>query len=202
MDKNKITIEKLKKVFENNMFSLCNKDDKDFNLNIIGVRSNDLTPNVFNDLICIAWVYKGIWNLKIYEATTDPGLYWLQNPMNVKGAAIMVPGQYHGCYVVGLHKDYKALRQVKPMKYYRDYNRDNKLDFNQVTIVEEIGLTNIHRANEVKTSTIVDKWSAGCQVIANPIEFDEFMTLCQKAKETWGNSFSYTLITEKDLDNA
>gem|GEM_PF-6033206 len=33
----------------------------------------------------------------------------------------------------------------------------------------------------------VDKWSAGCQVIADPVEFDVFMSLCRAASQVWGN---------------
>ncbi len=60
---------------------------------------------------------------------------------------------------------------------------------------------NIHRATalEGKTSTYVNKWSAGCQVIASNDDWMEFLGICQEAREHWGNSFSYTLIESKDI---
>jgi len=202
MNKNKVTIEKIKNVFLKKKYDFFEKDEKDYNLNIIGIRSSDLKPNTFNDLICLIWKYKGVWNLKLYNATTDPGLYYLQNPMNVKGTAIMVPNQYKKCYEIGLHKEYEALRQCKAMDYYRDRDKDNQFDFDINSIVTEIGYTDIHRANEKGESTVVGKWSAGCMVIASSVNFKEFMTICKNSKEIWGNKFSFTLIKEEDLDNA
>ena len=54
-------------------------------------------------------------------------------------------------------------------------------------------------ALEGKTSTYVNKWSAGCQVIASNDDWMEFLSICQEAREHWGNSFSYTLIESKDI---
>ena len=60
---------------------------------------------------------------------------------------------------------------------------------------------NIHRATsrEGKKSTYVDKWSAGCQVIAANADWHEFLNICQTAKEIWGYNFTYTLIESKDI---
>ena len=43
------------------------------------------------------------------------------------------------------------------------------------------------------------KWSAGCQVIAANDDFTSFMKICNKSKDIWGNSFTYTLIESDDL---
>lgn len=198
MDKNKVTVEKLEAVFAKKGYLFFKNDTKDYNINIIGIRSDDMTPNVFNDLIVVCWKYNGTWHIKKYDCTTDPGLYYLKNPMNVKGTAIMVPGQYKSVYAIGKHTDYKALRQQKPIKYWRDANRDGKFDMNG-TVYEEIGYTNIHHASAYGKSAQVDKWSAGCQVIADIKDWKEFITICQNAANSFGNSFTYTLIEEKDL---
>ena len=58
---------------------------------------------------------------------------------------------------------------------------------------------NIHRSNPYNESKKVEKWSAGCQVFKKVDDFNEFMTICNKAREEWGNSFTYTLIKEEDL---
>jgi hypothetical protein len=146
------------------------------------------------------WKYKGKWNVKTYEATTDPGLYYLENPINVNGTAIMVPGQYRGAYSIGLHHGkYEALRQKKPMKYFRDNDRDKQFDLNESNIYEEIGYTNIHHASYT-SSTIVGKWSAGCQVLSSINDWNEFIKICKLSKDAFGDSFTYTLINEKDFD--
>lgn len=178
-------------------YTFFEKDDKNYNINICGVRSSDMTPNTFNDYMVLLWKFNGVWNTKIYPCTTDPGLYYLLHPINVNGTAIMVPGQYKGCYKVGMHKDYEALQQIKPMKYYRDRDKDGQFDMDPKSIVEEIGMTNIHHAGE--HSTIVERWSAGCQVLANLKDFNEFLDICKKSRDEFGNSFTYTLIEEKDI---
>jgi len=70
------------------------------------------------------------------------------------------------------------------------------------TLQEGIFGINIHRATkwEGKKSTQIDKWSAGCQVIAANDDFRLFMEICNKAKDTWSNSFTYTLINTNDLE--
>ena len=38
-----------------------------------------------------------------------------------------------------------------------------------------------------------------CQVVQDPDEYEIHMEIAKKAAEVWGNSFTYTLINEKDL---
>ena len=42
-------------------------------------------------------------------------------------------------------------------------------------------------------------YSAGCQVFADPKDFAKFIELCKKQSTLYGNSFTYTLLDEKDL---
>ena len=82
------------------------------------------------------------------------------------------------------------------MTVYRDNNRDDVYNLN--TEKTDTGLygINIHRATKYagKKSTQVDKWSAGCQVIASNDDWKEFMSICRKARKRWGNRFTYTLL--------
>jgi len=91
------------------------------------------------------------------------------------------------------------LGQKKPVTVYRDNDQNNTYDYDNATT--GIYGINIHRAT-AKTggkSTRVDKWSAGCQVIARNSDFNEFMDICRKARGIHGNSFSYTLLVSNDL---
>ena len=170
-----------------------------YNLNLVGIRSADPAPNVFNDQLWVFWKNKaGKWDINIYRITTDPGLYWLKNPMNQNGTGILKPGQYRNLWQIGTHNGkYEALVQAKPCTLIRDYNRDNKLDYTSGR--EETGLfgVNLHHAGE--DSTTVDKFSAACQVFARLREFNEFMILARKARDFWGNSFTYTLMEENEI---
>jgi hypothetical protein len=170
-----------------------------FELNIVGVRSRSLIPNTFNDRINV--FYKddtGSWQSHSFVATTDPGTFWLKNPLNPQGTAILKEGQYLNSHVIGLHRSkYLALVQRAPVTVIRDIKRDGSLDFGGK---EDTGLfgINIHRALQEGTTKFIDKFSAGCQVLANATEFNKFMALCEQHKNLYGNNFSYTLLHETD----
>ena len=74
-------------------------------------------------------------------------------------------------------------------------------DFIEENVHEGIYGINIHRATsrEGGKSVQVDKWSAGCQVIAANNDFKLFMEVVNKAAKVWGNSFTYTLINSNDI---
>jgi len=173
-----------------------------YNLNIIGVQNkNIIRDNEFDDFVIVEFRdYDGNWQRKIFKATTNPGLYYLKNPINFEGTAILVPGQYRGCWTFGKHQGkYDALVQYKPVRVYRDNNRDENLDFDGTSIKAGMFGINIHHAgtNSVK----VDKWSAGCTVIANISDWYTFIGLCRLQESSgFGNKFTYTLLHEEDLD--
>lgn len=172
-----------------------------YDLNIIGIRTKDTVSNTFNDYLCVLYLQENQWLLYSFPATTDPGIYYREHPINVDGTAIVKPGQYRGAYMVGNHKGYRALQQKAPITVFRDSDRDVELDFDGS---EDQGMhaVNIHRANADHISQQVDKWSAGCQVIADPNHFNFLMGLCMSAAEKYGNSFTYTLLEESDFEEA
>ena len=168
-----------------------------YNLNIIGIREDNPITDKFNDLMCVFWKYDGRWNMIQMDVTTLAGLHWLKKPMNPKGCAILKEGQYSGCWAVGMHRGkYKALTQVKPVKVYRDDDKDAEYDMIESSVQEGMYGINIHRSHSKSEVANVNKFSAGCQVIHNPHEYDVFIKMCQEAVEVWGNSFTYTLIKE------
>ena len=197
---NMINLQDIAKAMLKKGYAFFEKADKPFNLNIIGIRSSNNKPNSFDDLITVSWCYKAGWSFIKSIATTDPGLYWLNNPMNIKGTAILLPGQYRGAFKKGAHKGYPALVQCGQLKIVRDYDRDKEFDYyyNKVEISTNDKI-NIHRASSVAESNVVDKWSAGCQVIANPDEFNVFMAVIDASLRYWPNSFTYTLLLEEDF---
>lgn len=168
-----------------------------FELNIVGIRINSRVPNTFDDLICVCYTdNSGKWHLQSWPATTDPGTYWLRNPMNPQGTAILKPGQYTGSHAIGLHRGkYKALVQVAPVTVYRGVDRTGSTpDFSKAK--QDTGLfgINIHRAMSTGTTKTVDAYSAGCQVFSNADDFAGFLQLCDAHRSRYGNSFTYTLL--------
>jgi hypothetical protein len=58
---------------------------------------------------------------------------------------------------------------------------------------------NIHKSG--RSSTRVDKWSAGCQVFKNDSDYKSFMQTVNEAAKRLGNTFTYTLINSTDVED-
>lgn len=180
-------------------YTVFENDSKPLNINYVGIRDT-ASVNTFNDMFVMFWKYKGQWSSFYRSGTTDPGTYWLNNPMNTYGTAILKEGQYRGAWKLGLHQGkYKALVQRKEVTVIRDANKDGILDIEDG--YEDTGFFGInhHRANDKNESIQVDKWSAGCQVTANPHLYDIFIKICQESAEVWGEGLTYTLFNINDF---
>lgn len=173
--------------------------NKGFDLNIVGIRNSSTgkkVTNLFDDYITLSFKENGHWKFYCWPATTDPGKKGVLEHSNKSGVARLVEGQYRGSHGIGLHQGkYEALRQFKNVKVYRDANKDLIYDENK--IAEGVFGINIHKAGN--NSTYVENWSEGCQVFKRSADFNEFMKICRKAREIWGNSFTYTLIESNDI---
>jgi hypothetical protein len=138
------------------------------------------------------------WQHKVFPITTDPGTFWLTNPSIDKGTAILAAGQYRDAYQIGLHRGkYEALVQRGEVVVIRDYDRDAVLDFFNGTSYRGFFGINIHRASIQGTTKTIDRYSAGCQVFANAEDFAQFMQLCHKHRNLYGNKFTYTLLDQR-----
>jgi len=179
--------------------------NKGYDVNIIGVRNSKTkgrVTNAFDDCITISYKIEGEWQFYCFPCTTDPGSHWVENILNEKGVAILKPNQYRGSHKLRLHQGkYLALGQKKEVTVYRDNNRDGNYDLDESKTDTGLFGINIHRATGRAggKSTRVDKWSAGCQVIADNDDWHTFLDICQSAREIHGNSFSYTLLESNDI---
>lgn len=174
-----------------------------YNVNIIGVRSDEDIFNKFDDaLVVIYRDRKRNWEVRSYSITTDPGKIWQEKPMNSKGCAILVPDQYRGVYKIDGHgvTGYPAMCQrLGNVKVFRDPDRDHEHDRDAGTIDEGKFGINIHRSRKYGEADLVNSYSAGCQVFKNTTDFNDFMKLANKSADKFGNAFTYTLISEGDL---
>jgi hypothetical protein len=172
---------------------------KDYDLNIVGIRNSSTgnkVTNAFDDTLTVSYKVNGAWVCKQWPATTDPGMKGVKEFHNAAGVARLVPGQYRGSHTIGLHQGkYEALKQQKPVKVWRDANKDATYD--EKTIQEGIFGINIHKAGA--DSTYVENWSEGCQVFKKAADFESFMTIAREAAKVHGASFTYTLIESKDI---
>ncbi len=156
----------------------------------IGVRSRANEKNKFDDLF-------GVVNgntIKWYTCTTNPGTHWLQNLLNPNGTALLKCGQYVSGWRIGMHQGkYEAFVQNLPVTVFRDADKD---DVAEETLKTETGFfgINIHRTNDKGViSQLIDKWSAGCQVLNNPADFKSVLLDAKASKKT---AFTYTLLKE------
>ena len=175
--------------------------EKDYDLNIVGVRNSDTgqkVTNLFDDYLTVSFKIGDEWIYKEWAATTDPGKKAALQHSNPNGVARLVPNQYRGSHAIGLHQGkYEALRQVKPVTVYRDSNKD--MTFDEARTQTGIFGINIHKANPTTESQVVENWSEGCQVFKRAKDFAEFMAIVKSASKVWGNGFTYTLITSHDI---
>ena len=167
------------------------------NLNLIGLRALPGTPDRFDDLVCALYQQPdGAWIVRAFVATTDPGGYHLRAPGRVNGTAIMVHDRwYPAMWTIGKHRgEYFALTQNParpPPPVWRDADRDGIGRYGGVEHTDAGGI-NLHHAGAA--STVVDKWSAGCQVVAARAEWDALWDLILKSAAVYGPTFSYALI--------
>lgn len=171
-----------------------------FDLNVWGIRNPRAHTNLFDDTIIVA--YKdSAYNNRVFAcpATTDPGRFYLENPMDKSGCAYLRPGYYKGLWIYGKHKGKIALVQRAPISV-------DRLTFTAGTVINRvtspssiIGL-DLHPASEIVDSSIVDKWSAGCQVVQIYDDHIYIMALVQKQiKFVKSGIVSYALVEEKDF---
>ena len=174
-------------------------NNKGYDVNIVGIRNSatgQTVTNVFDDWLTISYKVDGQWKFHIWPATTDPGKKGVKEYHNAAGVARLVEGQYRGSHIIRLHGGkYEALGQNKPVKVYRDANRD--MVYDEAKIQEGVFGINIHKAGA--DSTYVENWSEGCQVFKKSADFEAFMTICRKSRDIHGNSFTYTLIESTDI---
>jgi hypothetical protein len=173
--------------------------NKGYDVNIVGIRNTatgQKVTNAFDDYLTISYKENGQWKCHVWPATTDPGKKGVMEYHNKDGVARLVEGQYRGSHIIRLHQGkYEALGQDKPVKVYRDANKDMTYDENKIT--EGVYGINIHKAGA--DSTYVENWSEGCQVFKKSADFEAFMKICRKSKDIHGNRFTYTLIETKDI---
>lgn len=198
--------------------------DKPWQMNIVGVRyqyPGQAYSNQFKDRIYLVYkndegALKAVW----FPISTLPGKYGSKGDSqvggkysilhkdipNIKqrgGLGILKPAQYVDSWQIGEYHGEKCLRPGV-QKFYRDAaNGDDKLTFSK----EGSGAAGmlIHKAfnrAQGKNTYGVYNWSEGCQVIPDPSHLDQIFGLLDKHKAKYGNKFTYTLITSKDVEDS
>lgn len=163
---------------------------------IIGVQSNEDSFNKFDDKF---YVFDGPDFKQVSTGTTNAGktaLLFYDN-YNLPGAAVWRTDQWcPDVFERGYHKGrMRALRQVKPVKFYRDPDKDTKAE--QVgELYEKIIYANMHGVDYDPYSTItkenINGWSFACQV------WNRMSDYRQMIRATWKRNLpvDYALLEE------
>jgi len=145
-----------KKLYKARKFKWHQKD-------LIWLRMSDEFTDKFSDY-CLTVCWGKV--VRISNATTKPGDYWITNPVTVggiTGAGIQLEGQIIGShkYIKGKNKwkGFGYFRQIKNIFVARDGNKDNILDREIITVAPKWYGFFMHamgRGNRIWN------WSAGC----------------------------------------
>jgi len=178
--------------------------NKDFELNIVGIRNTSTgsaVTNKFDDYITVSYKEGGKWKFWSWPCTTQPGTPYVKKPLRADGVAILKPGQYKDSHMIRKHAGkYEALGQRGSLTVFRDNNKDLNydLDNSKLQVSSNLGI-NIHHSSYTAKSWNVNTWSAGCQVFQDIKDFNAFMAIARKAKALHGNKFTYTLVESVDI---
>lgn len=161
-----------------------------------GIRSKDITTDLWNDTLFITYPGK---NILAFSGTTDPGKSPLSKTegVNVNGIFILLPGFYPNSLHKGLHKGiYRALVQLGYgiFKGVRDNNHDGKLDLTG-NIVSDVRGLNFHTTRWDKKVMRVGDFSEACQVLEVAQEYDKMMV--DVIYESEQSIFNYALFNEQ-----
>jgi len=135
---------------------------------LLFVRMSEIFDNTLSDFCFYLDVKKEL--LLCMKCSTKAGKFYVNNPITfggITGTAVLKEGFYKdshtviGNYRFGIY-DYELL-QTNSVDYYRDGNRDDKIDRGK--IYNGLVGINVHTSG---LRNIVDNWSAGCLVIYRP----------------------------------
>jgi len=154
---------------------------------IIALRSKEDVADRYDDKL---YLFKGEKFVSVMSCTTNSGKYGLLNFMkwNKKGTAVIKFDEvYYDTFMKSdgdcvRHHNSKmpCLRQMGPMKYYRDNNKDLKID-EAGEVFEANNSTNIHGNSYVAKKGIISwtigKWGTGCIVVNDLTKYFEVLLL-------------------------
>lgn len=170
--------------------------------NIVGIRNAARSSNTFNDR-CFVWWHEGEQEAShFYTITTHPGFFYLKNPIKgTLGTAILVPGQYNGCWEIAMHrgKQLALCQNIGQVRVYRDDTKDEFLNYDPKTIDTGFFGINLHHGG-LDGGDIIGPWSAGCQVWKYADAHIALMELLSELSKV-GNftRFTYTLLQQEDF---
>lgn len=163
---------------------------------LLGVRSNEDAPNIFDDKI---YLFKGEKFVLVTSATTNPGTPTLKQfeKVNKAGAAVLKSDLwYYNLWKYGRHNGkIEALLQIgNSVQVYRDKDKDSKSEEQGELQTGYFGINfhpNTYDVTADNTGATIGWWSAGCQVVNDMDKYREMIKLLKTEK-----AVSYCLLKE------
>lgn len=188
------TYQDIKSLYDRNGYPF---ESDPFYVNLFGIRSKQMTVDLFNDIIGLA--YKDDFDNAIclvFRASTKPGLYWLKNKLgNINGTFILKDGFHQNAFKKGQHSGrYDALVQAAygNLPGWRDNDADGELDMDGKIYHDVTGL-NLHTTSFINEIEKVGAYSAGCQVVADDKDFEVVRALAYKSMDIYKDQIDYAL---------
>ena len=161
---------------------------------LLGVQSDEDKFNTFDDKF---YLYKGEEFILTTSGTTNAGKSAMlgYEKYNKLGVAVIKTDEWTiDLWKAGFHKGkMKALRQINPIKHYRDNNKNTKIE-EIGKVYESIIYCNFHTNSYNRWTklvrSVIGGWSACCQVVNNPIDY--YLIL----KKIGNQKVSYCLLKE------
>ena len=136
--------------------------------------NNDI-PDLWNDTRNV--IMRGGEIVISAVATTEPGRFYSQQPMNPNGAARIKFGQFQDAWIIGKHHQQEALVQCNPIAVHRDLNKDGYRTGDNI----QTGLFGINQHTTSNGPSTIGRWSAGCLVGRYPVTHKKFIELCRRS---------------------
>ena len=162
---------------------------------ILGVQSQEDTFNEFDDKF---YLFKGEKFMGKVNGTTNAGTTGLKNynRYNSKGCAVIKTNEwYYGLWTYGLHRGkMPALKQIRPIKFYRDWNKNNKVEELGTMYNDIIGInfhTVLYSREPGFWRKLIGGWSVGCQVVNHVGDYYKILDYVKNQREV-----TYCLIKE------
>ena len=149
----------------------------------------------------------GMYDQYINQRITTKKFYQLLNGINGSDQAItiLVPSQYIDSFEIGSNGGSAVLqaRAGATFLLWRDKSFDRP-EFTPEDMPKPLRLERkVMLTKGFPGGVNVGHWGLeGDQLFSNINDIDGFMRLCVKHQETYGNSFTYTVVTKQDMENA
>jgi hypothetical protein len=151
---------------------------------LLWIRTDNKLSNTFDDFVVLLLANE---IELIFKATTTAGDFYIFNPITsggITGTAITKPQQQKNTHqFLNSFLGMPYFRQQRPIKIYRDGNKDRNLD----TLTESFGMYGIH-LHHMGIGNLINNWSAGC----NGTSKSDWGKICSYFNE--GEWLDYNLI--------